>query len=115
MVAALRTLAQIPAQGQRIAVLGRMGELGAEAERGHRRVGETAGELKIDCVVGVGGEAAWISQSAREHGVRKVFQVGSTKEATGLLRSLAHPGDVLLVKGSRSSRMEKILEGLAAS
>ncbi len=115
MIAALRTLAQIPAQGQRIAALGRMGELGTEAERGHHRVGEAAGELGIDCVVGVGNEAAWISQSARTNGVRHVFQVGSTKEAAGLLRTLAHPGDVLLVKGSRLSRMEKIVEGLAAS
>ncbi len=115
MIAALRTLAQMPAQGQRIAVLGRMGELGGEAERGHRRVGEAAGALKIDCVVGVGEEAAWISRSAREHGVRKIFQVPSTKEAAGLLRALAFPGDVLLVKGSRVSRMEKIIEGLAAA
>ncbi len=115
MVAALRTLAQMPAGGRRIAVLGRMGELGADAERGHRQAGEAAGLLKIDCVVGVGTEAAWISQGAREHGVGRVFQVATTKEATGLLRTLAQPGDVLLVKGSRSSRMEKIVEGLAAS
>lgn len=115
MVAALRTLAQIPTQGQRIAVLGRMGELGMEAERGHYRVGEAAGELGIDCVVGVGNEAAWISQSARVNGVRHIFQVGSTSAAAGLLRSLAHPGDVLLVKGSRLAQMEKIVEGLAAS
>ena len=113
MVAALRTLAQMPATGQRIAVLGRMGELGAEAERGHRQAGEAAGLLKIDCVVGVGKDAAWIAQSARVNGVGHVFQVGSTKEAAGLLRTLAQPGDVLLVKGSRSSHMEKIVEGLA--
>ncbi len=114
MIAALRTLALMPAHGQRIAVLGRMGELGPETLRGHARVGEAAGELKIDCVVGVGEEASWTSKSAREHGVQHTFQVPSTRQAAGLLRVLAHPGDVVLVKGSRSAHMEKILEGFAA-
>lgn len=114
MVAALRTLAKMPAEGVRIAVLGKMGELGVESERGHRRVGEEAGKLGIQCVIGVGEEAAFISSSAKQHGVDKIFQVSSTSEAVGLLRSLAHQGDVVLVKGSRSARMEKIVEGLAA-
>jgi UDP-N-acetylmuramoyl-tripeptide--D-alanyl-D-alanine ligase len=115
MVAALRTLAQMPARGARIAVLGRMGELGAESGPGHRRVGEAAGRLGIGCVISVGPEAALISDSAEQHGVVKIFRVGSNDEATGLLRELARPGDVVLVKGSRSARMEKIVEGLAAS
>ena len=114
MVAALRTLAKMPTEGLRIAVLGRMGELGAESESGHRRVGEAAGRLGIQCVIGVGEEAAFISDSAKQHGVDKIFQVSSISEAVGLLRSLAHQGDVVLVKGSRSARMEKIVEGLAA-
>jgi UDP-N-acetylmuramoyl-tripeptide--D-alanyl-D-alanine ligase len=114
MIAALGTLAQMPAGGRRIAVLGRMGELGAESERGHRSVGEAAARERIDCVIGVGGEAALISESALGHGVGEVFQVGSTSEAAVLLRKLAQPGDMVLVKGSRSARMEKILEELAA-
>jgi UDP-N-acetylmuramoyl-tripeptide--D-alanyl-D-alanine ligase len=113
MVAALRTLAQLPSEGQRIAVLGRMGELGPEAETGHKRAGEAAGQLGIDCVVGVGVEAAWISEMARKTGVKHVFQLASSKEAAGLLRTVAQPGDVLLVKGSRSAHMEAIVEGLA--
>ena len=113
VVAALRTLAQMPVGGRRIALLGAMGELGAESERGHRRVGEAAALERIDCVVGVGSGAAWISESARQHGVGEVFQVGSTSEAAGLLRKIAHPGDAVLVKGSRSARMEKILEEFA--
>ena len=65
-------------------------------------------------VVLVGSEAALISSSAREHGIDKTFQVDSTNGAVDLLRELAHPGDVVLIKGSRSARMEKIVEGLAA-
>jgi UDP-N-acetylmuramoyl-tripeptide--D-alanyl-D-alanine ligase len=114
MVAALRTLAQMPAEGKRIAILGRMGELGAESERGHRQVGEAAGRLGIGCVVSVGPEAALISDAAEQYGVDKIFRVSSTGEAAELLRNFAHPGDVVLVKGSRSARMEKIVEGFAS-
>jgi UDP-N-acetylmuramoyl-tripeptide--D-alanyl-D-alanine ligase len=110
--AALRTLAALPTAGRRIAVLGRMGELGAESERGHRRVGEVAAETRIDCLVGVGEEAQWIADTASRGGVERVVKVGNTDEATAVLRDLAKPGDVVLVKGSRSAKMERIVEGL---
>jgi len=114
VVAALRTLAQIPAQGRRIAMLGRMNELGIEAEAGHRRVGKTAAEEKIDCVVSVGdGFAGLIAESARQAGAKEVFQTASTEEATDLLRKIASKGDLVLIKGSRTVRMERIVEGLA--
>src|SRR5881296_3766329 len=48
MKAALRTLAELPADGKRIAVLGEMRELGDELERCHREVGETAAAFGID-------------------------------------------------------------------
>lgn len=114
MAAALRTLASIPAAGRRIAVLGRMGELGAEAERGHRLVGEVAAQTHVDSVIGVGEEAQWITDAAWRGGVEKVVRVESTEEATKVLRDLAKAGDLVLIKGSRSARMERIVEGLLA-
>jgi UDP-N-acetylmuramoyl-tripeptide--D-alanyl-D-alanine ligase len=112
MIAALRTLAHIPATGRRIAVLGKMGELGLESERGHRQVGETAGREGISCVVGVGESSDLIVESARSHGVGETFHVGTATEAAKLLQEMAHAGDVVLVKGSRSARMERIVEEL---
>jgi UDP-N-acetylmuramoyl-tripeptide--D-alanyl-D-alanine ligase len=112
MKAALRTLASMPAVGRRIAVLGRMGELGAEAERGHRQVGQFAANEHLDCLVSVGTEAEWIAEEAWRGGVEKVVRSASTDEAVEALRELAKPGDVVLIKGSRSERMERILEGL---
>lgn len=114
MIAALRTLASLPAAGRRIAVLGRMGELGAESEPGHRSVGEAAAHERIDCVIGVGQEAEWIADTASHGGVAHVLKVATNEEATQALRELANPGDIVLVKGSRSARMERILEGLQA-
>ena len=106
MVAALKTLAAMPAKGKRIAVLGKMNELGTESERGHRRAGEAAGNEGIDCVVAVGPGAAPIADAAGESGVKEVIRVATTGEAVEILRKLAQPGDVLLVKGSRSVKME---------
>ena len=114
MIAALSTLAGLPAAGRRIAVLGRMGELGQEAEAGHRSAGETAGKLGIDYVLGVGDEAHWISEAAYQHGVERVQQFDSIEGAVEALQSYARAGDVVLVKGSRSSKMERIVEGLQA-
>ena len=114
MIAALSTLASLPAAGRRIAVLGRMGELGQEAEAGHRRAGEAAAKLAIDCVIGVGDEAHWISEAAYQHGVERVQQFSTTDEAVDALHEYARAGDLVLVKGSRSSKMERIVEGLQA-
>jgi UDP-N-acetylmuramoyl-tripeptide--D-alanyl-D-alanine ligase len=113
MVAALETLGQAP--GRRIAVLGQMNELGVESERGHRRVGEAAAHEKIDYVITVGTIAAEIAAAAREHGVKFALTPETTAEAAALLRSMARHGDTVLVKGSRSVKMETIVEELARS
>ena len=111
MVAALETLGQMP--GRRIAVLGQMNELGVESERGHQRVGEASAREKVDCVITVGGIAATIAAAAREHGVKRVVTCETTAEAGALLRSMARNGDAVLIKGSRSVKMETIVEELA--
>ena len=113
--AALRTLATMPAAGRRIAVLGYMGELGVETERGHRLVGEAAAREHIDCLIGVGAEAAWTVETAWRGGVAKTVRAADTDEATRLLRDFARPGDVVLIKGSRSARMERIVEGMQSA
>jgi UDP-N-acetylmuramoyl-tripeptide--D-alanyl-D-alanine ligase len=114
MKAALLTLSQMSTNGRRIAVLGRMGELGSESERGHRSVGQAASDLGLDCVVTVGDEAALMADEAWRGGVAKVVKAKDQDEAIKALRDYARAGDLILVKGSRSSKMERIVEGLAA-
>jgi UDP-N-acetylmuramoyl-tripeptide--D-alanyl-D-alanine ligase len=104
MRAALEHLAATPA-GRRIAVLGVMAELGPDAERYHREVGERAAELEIDMVVTVGEEALPYAEGF--HGERHSVQ--DPEEAGALLEELAAPGDRVLVKGSRSAGLERIL------
>jgi UDP-N-acetylmuramoyl-tripeptide--D-alanyl-D-alanine ligase len=112
MCAAIVTLARMPVRGRRIAVLGRMGELGHESERGHRRVGEVAGRERIPCVITVGDEARWIAESAEAGGVPTVIRAASTEDAARTLRDFAKPGDMVLVKGSRSARLERVVHAM---
>ena len=110
MKAALRTLVELDSDGRRIAVLGEMGELGAESERGHRDVGEEAAALRIDELIAVGPIGAAIARAAEKAGLEKSSAVDSPREAAELLEKNTEPGDLVLVKGSRSARMERVLE-----
>ena len=109
MVAALSTLRALPGSGRRIAVLGRMGELGSYELEGYRRTGTAAGK-NVDILITVGPEAAPMADAARETGLGRIHEVGDTASASLMLTNLARPGDVVLVKGSRSARMETVLK-----
>jgi UDP-N-acetylmuramoyl-tripeptide--D-alanyl-D-alanine ligase len=114
MIAGLRTLSTLgDKNSRRVAVLGRMGELGPIAEAEHRRVGEFAGSLKLDAVFSVGGsEAEWITEASKavpsEH-------FPDQAACAARLREWLREGDVVLLKGSRSARMEQVLTHFSAS
>jgi UDP-N-acetylmuramyl pentapeptide synthase len=110
MKAGLTALAGLSNSGQRIAVLGRMGELGPHAVEGHRSVGIHAAELGLSAVLTVGDEAALISEAAREKGLSQALNFSTHEECAAHLKSLLSPGDAVLVKGSRSAGMEKVIQ-----
>jgi len=110
MKAALRTLVELDAEGKRIAVLGEMRELGAESERGHREIGETAATLGVDQLITIGDAAELIAEGARTAGLDKVSSAQSTSEAAKLLSEMVEPGDLVLIKGSRAARTEEVIE-----
>ncbi len=111
--AALRTLVELDVDGKRIAVLGEMRELGAETERGHREVGEKAASLGVDRLIAIGDAGKTIAEGARNAGLKDSLVVASADEAVQVLERIARPGDLVLVKGSRTARMEKVLEEFA--
>ncbi len=113
MKAALRALVELDADGRRVAVLGQMNELGEESARGHREVGETAAALGIDELFAVGEAGAAIAQAARKAGLENSSTVDSPEEAARRLSATALPGDLILVKGSRTARMERVFEAFA--
>jgi len=110
MKAALRTLVELDTEGKRIAVLGEMRELGAESERGHREIGETAATLGVEQLITIGAAAKLIAEGARAGGLNKVSSARSTAEAARLLGEIAEPGDLVLIKGSRAARTEEVIE-----
>ncbi|MBA3651154.1 MAG: UDP-N-acetylmuramoyl-tripeptide--D-alanyl-D-alanine ligase [Chthoniobacterales bacterium] len=111
--AALRTLAELETEGQRIAVLGQMAELGAESARGHREVGAAAASLGIDHLISLGKESAEIAAGARTAGLEKSQELASAEEVADFLCNATRPGDLVLIKGSRAARTERVLEEFA--
>jgi UDP-N-acetylmuramoyl-tripeptide--D-alanyl-D-alanine ligase len=104
MRAALEHLAASSAE-RRIAILGGMAELGDEGPGFHREIGHLADALGIDILVTVGELALPYAESFGG----EVHQVGDAEEAGALLEEIAIPGDRVLVKGSRSVGLEKVL------
>ena len=111
MKAALRTLVELESEGKRIAVLGKMLELGAESERGHQEVGEAAATFGIDHLIAVGDDA--IAHAARHAGLASATVAPSASQAAEMLSEIVSAGDLVLVKGSRSARTELVIEEFA--
>jgi UDP-N-acetylmuramyl pentapeptide synthase len=109
MRAALSTLREAPAV-RRIAVLGFMGELGEHAEHEHFELGRTAGASGIDFLLTVGERARRIHEGASALASREHCE--SHQEAADFLRTFLQTGDLVLVKGSRSAAMEKVINAL---
>ncbi|MFE5872073.1 UDP-N-acetylmuramoyl-tripeptide--D-alanyl-D-alanine ligase [Streptomyces roseifaciens] len=122
MRAALRALAAMgaaaTAKGARTwAVLGQMAELGEESLAEHDAVGRLAVRLNVGKLVAVGGrEAAWLQMGAYNEGSwgEESVHVSDAQAAVDLLRSELRPGDVVLVKASRSVGLERVAEQLLA-
>lgn len=113
MRAALEALAEWPAPGRRYAALGEMLELGAAAADLHYELGVTAGRLKIDTLYAVGPHAGDMARGAESAGAAAVVAEEPAVIAE-MLEGCSGPGDVLLVKGSRGMRMERVIDALRA-
>ena len=113
MEAALKTLAEAKkaAHGavRTIAVLADMLELGAISEDAHRRVGRWAVENGVDYVLTYGPEAAYISEEVKKLG-GETCHYADRQGAADKLRQLATAGDIILLKGSNSMQVGKMLE-----
>ena len=111
-IAALETLCGLPLQGRRVAVLGDMAELGAHSEAAHAEIGRRAAELEVGQLFAVGKMAAVVGQAARDAGLMRVFEFSEVEGAMRAIKNFLKPGDVVLLKASRASRLERIAEVL---
>ena len=109
MEAALAHLSARAGGRRRVAVLGDMAELGPDAPAFHARIGKAAAG-NADVLIAVG-------PLAQEYlgGVAEERHVATVDDALAALDELVRPGDVVLVKASRSAGLERIAEALTAA
>jgi UDP-N-acetylmuramoyl-tripeptide--D-alanyl-D-alanine ligase len=112
---ALDVIASEPHARRRVAVLGEMLELGPESVRLHEECGRAAVRSKIDVLVTVGKESARaLGEAAVAAGLARaaVTHFADSTAAAEAVAALVQPGDVVLVKGSRGVRLERVVERL---
>lgn len=110
---ALDSLAGLSCKGKKILVMGDMLELGSREKAFHARAGRLAARV-CDKLLTVGSRAESSAEAARLQGlsIKDIFSCESSLEARDILFKMISPGegDVVLVKGSRSMKMEEVLK-----
>ncbi len=99
---------------RRIVAAGEMLELGAGGRELHRSAGGEIAEMGIDLLIGVRGLAAEMVDGARTAGLDAAEFASDSDAAGDLIAEIVRPGDVILVKGSRGVRTERVIEKLLA-
>jgi UDP-N-acetylmuramoyl-tripeptide--D-alanyl-D-alanine ligase len=97
---------------RRIVVAGEMLELGIEAAAIHHETGKKIADSGVDALFGVRGLAAELVAGAQEAGLKETKFFMDSDQAAEAIVSEVRAGDLLLVKGSRGVRTEKIVERL---
>ncbi len=115
MQVALDTLLDITVRGRKIAVLGDMLELGKWSVEEHKKVGVRASEV-VGVLVTVGVRSLFMEEAALGKGMKKenTYHFENSTEAGKFLKEFVQKGDIVLVKGSQSMRMEKVVEQILA-
>jgi UDP-N-acetylmuramoyl-tripeptide--D-alanyl-D-alanine ligase len=112
MSAGLRSVVELAAGGGRpVAVLGDMLELGPEEESFHRALGEEAARVGVRALATFGPRSRFAAEAARAAGL-EAFHTEDLPALATWARETLRSGDVLLVKGSRGMKLERLVEAL---
>lgn len=109
-IAALDYLNAFSNDGRKIFVFGDMLELGNEAKEQHQKIGEKCSTLKIDVVFTIGEQTIHVNSKIDNDALNKHFK--SKSLLIDSLKNIITPGDKILFKGSRSMKMEEIIQGV---
>ena len=112
MERAIELLREAAPRGRRILVSGDMLELGPYERRAHTRLGGQAAASGIDLFAGVGPLSKRAVSAARSAGLAEARHFESSNEAGSFVAAVARSGDLVLVKGSRGMKMERVVEAL---
>jgi UDP-N-acetylmuramoyl-tripeptide--D-alanyl-D-alanine ligase len=108
---ALFTLKKLKGK-RKIAVLGDMLELGKVSPELHQEIGKTAASLGIDALFAWGRFAPYTAIGARQAGLKESFSFEDKETLAKRLVTYLSSGDCLLIKGSRETRMEELIQRL---
>jgi len=97
---------------RKIVVAGEMLELGDDASAIHRHTGLAIASMDVDILIGVRGLAKDLVEGAFNAGFEDVYFADSSDDAGDMLADMVVSGDVVLVKGSRGVKTEKVIEKL---
>ena len=112
MIIAIKNLHQMPAEGRKIAVLGKMAELGDTSKARHEEIGKVLAATNIDIVIGVCPEMKDMLAQLPAQKTQFYFE-NKDEVADFLLNKLLQNGDTVLIKGARySSKMYQVAEEL---
>ena len=113
MAAALQTLVHFAQErgGESWAFLGKMNELGESSDADHAGVGTLASELGIDHLVCVGAPQYGAKITA---GSATTVHLCADKAEALVVAAHINPGDVALVKASRSEKLEELADSISA-
>jgi UDP-N-acetylmuramoyl-tripeptide--D-alanyl-D-alanine ligase len=111
VVQSIHSLGDIECVGRRIAVLGTMLELGDTAPRAHRRVGRAAVAAGIDALATIGDDMLYAHEAIRgqQRASIEARHAETIEELAAIVANTTRPGDLVLLKGSRGMKMERIL------
>lgn len=115
VLSALETLKILKTKGRKLAILGDMLELGKHSADMHKNIGEVVAPI-CDLLVTVGLRSKAIAESAIDNGLDadNVLQFENSVAAAEYLKNILKPHDLILVKGSQSIRMEKVVKVIMA-
>jgi UDP-N-acetylmuramoyl-tripeptide--D-alanyl-D-alanine ligase len=106
---AIKTLIELPSAGKRIAIIGDMRELGEKSKEYHRELGRFLKATDVPVIVLIGQE---VEETYRELGKERARFFEDKGSLITYINGQVGNGDTLLVKGSRASKMEEIVEAL---
>jgi UDP-N-acetylmuramoyl-tripeptide--D-alanyl-D-alanine ligase len=112
MKSAINSLVEQAPRSKRIAVVGDMLELGRYATQLHRELGRTLAIKGMHTIVAVGDHAKTVANGALEQGMaaKQIMTAPKAADAVPIVRNKVAPGNVVLLKGSRSMHLETVFE-----
>jgi UDP-N-acetylmuramoyl-tripeptide--D-alanyl-D-alanine ligase len=115
MAKALDCLVQVGAGQRRVFICGTMAELGPQSENLHRQLGKLVAQSGVEVLATVGDFADVVAEAAHANARNEDFEIfifKNTNELCNNLSKLVQRDDIVLVKGSRSAKLEKAVQKL---